>query len=325
MAKDLYAVLGVPRTADEDQIKKAFRKLAAKFHPDKSPGKDNEARFKEINRANEVLSDKQKRALYDEFGEEALQQGFDPERARFAKRYGTGGPRRGAPGPGGFGGFDVQEIFGGAGGGGDLGDLFGDMFHRRGGGGRPGAARRASKGQDVASEATIDFASAVKGTTLVLQRGGEEVQVRVPPGASEGSRVRIPGQGAPGFGGGPPGDLILTIHVTPHPLFRREGDDLYLDVPLSLAEAYRGAKVRIPTPDGDVLLVVPARTQTGQMTRLRGKGVARKGKEPGDLYVRFLVHVPTSDAPAVAQAVEALEAATKDDVSVERERDALRF
>ena len=324
MAKDLYAVLGVPRNADEDAIKKAFRKLAAKYHPDKNPGKENEARFKEINRANEVLSDKTKRALYDEFGEEALQQGFDAERARWAKRYGAGGPRRagGAGAPGGFGGFDVQEIFGG-GGGGDLGDLFGDVFARRGG--RPGGARRASKGQDVESEVTIDFASAVRGTTLALQRGAESVQVRVPPGAQEGSRVRIPGQGAPGFGGGPPGDLLLRIHVTPHPLFRREGDDLHLDVPLTLGEAYRGTRIRIPTPEGDVQLKVPARTQTGQVTRLRGKGVSRKGKEPGDLYVRYLVHVPTSEDEAVAKAIEAIEKATEADASVERERDALRF
>lgn len=321
MAKDLYAVLGVPRNADEDAIKKAFRKLAAKYHPDRNPGKENEARFKELNRAHEVLSDRTKRALYDEFGEQALQQGFDAERARWAKQYGAGGPRRGGGAPGGFGGFDVQEIFGG--GGGDLGDLFGDVFARRGG--RPGGGRRAMKGQDVESEVTIDFASAVRGTTLSLQRGAESVQVRVPPGASEGSRVRIPGQGAPGFGGGPPGDLLLTIHVTSHPLFRREGDDLHLDVPLTLAEAYRGTKIRIPTPDGDVQLKVPPRTQTGQVTRLRGKGVARKGKEPGDLYVRYLVHVPTSEDEAVAKAIEAIEQATGGDPSVERERDALKF
>ncbi len=110
----------------------------------------------------------------------------------------------------------------------------------------------------------------------------------MPPGAAEGSRIRITGQGSPGFAGGPPGDLLLTIHVEPHPFFKREGDDLYLDVPITLAEAYRGEKIRVPTPEGEVNLKVPARTQTGALTRLRGKGVGRKGKEPGDLYVRFL-------------------------------------
>jgi curved DNA-binding protein len=308
MAKDLYAVLGVARDADEDAIKKAFRKLAMKYHPDKNPGKANEQRFKDVNRAHEVLSDKDKRALYDEFGEESLSQGFDPDRARVIRQYG-GGPR-GAPGAG--PGFDVQEIFGGAGGGGggDFGDIFGDLFGR-GRGGR-GGARRPARGQDIASEVTIDFVSAVKGTTLELQRGEESVTVRIPAGAHHGGRVRIAGQGSPGAGGAPAGDLLLTIHVTPHPFFKREGDDLTLEVPVTIGEAYRGEKVRVPTPDGEVTLKVPPRTQSGQMTRLRGKGVARKGKDAGDLYVKFIVHVPTIDDPEVAKAVDVLAAKTED-------------
>ncbi|HVY48542.1 MAG TPA: DnaJ C-terminal domain-containing protein [Minicystis sp.] len=309
MAKDLYQVLGVPRDADEDAIKKAFRKLAMKYHPDKNPGKANEQRFKEVNQANEVLSDKKKRALYDEFGEESLSQGFDPERARLIREYGRGRAPGGRNGPG--PGFDVQEIFGGAGGGNavDFGDLIGDLFGRRGGGGgRPGVrgAPMRTRGQDVESEVTIDFVHAVKGTTLTLQRGTEQVTVRVPPGANEGSRLRIPGQGGEGLGGGPPGDLLVTVHVLPHPFFKREGDDLYLDLPVTLGEAYRGDKIRIPTPEGEVTLKVPPHTQTGALTRLRGKGIARKGKEPGDLYVRFLVHVPTTDEPEVQRAVEVL-------------------
>ena len=309
MARDLYQVLGVARDADEDVIKKAFRKLAMKYHPDKSPGKANEQRFKEVNQANEVLSDKKRRALYDEFGEDSLSQGFDPERARLIRQYGRGGGRvRGGGGGGMPDGFDVQEIFGGQGGQqGEFGDLIGDLFGRaragRGGGVR-GAPR--SRGQDVESEVTIDFASAVKGTTLSLQRGSEQVAVRVPPGANEGSRLRIPGQGGQGFNGGPPGDLLVTVHVLPHAFFRREGDDLHLDVPITLGEAYRGEKIRVPTPDGEVTLKVPPRTQTGSMTRLRGKGIARKNREAGDLYVRFLVHVPTGDEPEVAKAIEVL-------------------
>lgn len=301
MAKDLYAVLGVARDADDDAIKKAFRKLAMKYHPDKAPGKANEARFKEINQAHEVLADKEKRALYDEFGEDSLSQNFDAERARVIRQYGGRGPGRG--GPAGGAGFDPQDIFGG--GGGDFNDILGDLFARqRGGGGRVG--RQPMKGQDIESSVTIDFASAVKGTQLELLRGEEKVAVRIPAGADEGSRLRIPGQGSPGRGGGPNGDLVLVVHVTPHERFEREGDDLHLDVPVTLGEAYLGAKIKVPTPDGEVTLKVPPRTQSGKMTRLRGKGVARKGKEPGDLYVRFIVHIPTGDEPEVVAAMEAL-------------------
>jgi curved DNA-binding protein len=302
MAKDLYATLGVARDADEDTIKKAFRKLAMKYHPDKNPGKANEQRFKDVNQAHEVLSDPKKRALYDEFGEESMSQNFDAERARVIRQYGGG--RRGAGG-GAVGGVDVQDIFGGGGGSGDLGDIFGEIFNRSGRGGARGP-RGAARGQDVESSVTIDFGSAVKGTQLQLQRGDESVTVRVPPGAHEGGRLRIPGQGGQGFGGGPAGDLFLTIHVTPHPFFRREGDDLHVDVPVTLGEAYRGEKIRVPTPDGEVTLKVPKLTQSGNVTRLRGKGVARKGKEPGDLYVKFIVHVPTEDDPEVAKAVDLL-------------------
>ncbi|MFS8069971.1 MAG: DnaJ C-terminal domain-containing protein [Byssovorax sp.] len=305
MAKDLYAVLGVPKTADEEAIKKAFRKLAMKYHPDKNPGKANEARFKEVNQAQEVLSDPQKRALYDEFGEESLSQNFDADRARVIRQYGGGGGRGGRPGAG--GNVDIQDIFGGGGpaGGGDFGDILGDLFNRGGGGGRQ-RAPRPSRGQDIEAEVTIEFASAVKGATLELTLGSTTVPVRIPAGANEGSRLRLPGQGSPGAFGGPPGDLRITVHVNPHPLFKREDDDLHLDLPITIAEAYRGEKVKIPTPDGDVTLKVPPRTQSGNMTRLRGKGVARKGKEPGDLYVRFLVHVPTEDDPEVAKAIDLL-------------------
>lgn len=301
MAKDLYAVLGVARDADDDAIKKAFRKLAMKYHPDKAPGKANEARFKEVNQAHEVLADKEKRALYDEFGEDSLSQNFDAERARVIRQYGGRGPGRG--GPAGGAGFDPQDIFGG--GGGDFNDILGDLFARqRGGGGRVG--RQPMKGQDIESSVTIDFASAVKGTQLELLRGEEKVAVRIPAGADEGSRLRIPGQGSPGRGGGPNGDLVLVVHVTPHERFEREGDDLHLDVPVTLGEAYLGGKIKVPTPDGEVTLKVPPRTQSGKVTRLRGKGVARKGKEPGDLYVRFIVHIPTGDEPEVVAAMEAL-------------------
>ena len=307
MARDLYSILGVPKGADEDAIKKAYRKLAVKHHPDKNPAKASEAKFKEINQAYDVLGDKTKRGLYDEFGEASLSQGFDPERARAMRDFQSRGGGGGNPFGGGGGGgqpFEVnlEDLFGRGGGGGGMGgigDLFGGM------GGRAAARGRARKGQDIESPVTIDFAQAVRGAELHLQmEGGEPLTVRIPPGADEGNRLRVPGQGGPGH---PRGDLYLVIHVSPHPLFRREGDDLYVDVPLTPAEAYRGGKVRVPTPDGEVNLKVKEYTQSGQLSRLRGKGVTRKGKEPGDLYVKFLVYVPVVDDPEVAAAIDTLE------------------
>ncbi|MGH7272557.1 MAG: DnaJ C-terminal domain-containing protein [Polyangiaceae bacterium] len=286
MAEDFYAVLGVAKSAEADSIKKAYRKLAGQLHPDKNPGNTTaEARFKRVNQAYDALGDAKKRKLYDEFGEEGLREGFEPDRVRAYKSWASR-QQHGQPGPG--GGFDPQDPFGGGGGG--FADLFGDLL-----GGRGRRPRGPSKGPDLESEMTIDFASAVQGTTLELRPQGHAstpVTVRIPAGASEGSRVRIGGQGGPSSNGGPRGDLVLLVHVQPHPHFRREGDDLHLDLPVTIAEAYYGAKVRVPTVDGAVSLKVPPRAQSGQVVRLRGKGVAKKGRSPGDLYVHFLVQIP---------------------------------
>jgi curved DNA-binding protein len=295
MAKDLYAVMGVAKDADTETIKKTFRKLAQKLHPDRNPGdKASEARFKEVNHANEILSDPKKRALYDEFGEEGLREGFDPQQQRAYRSW----QQQGGRGAGG-GGVRIEDLFGGGGG---IGDVFGDLFNR----GKGRGARR-TRGVDVEGEATIDFASAIRGATVQLttRAGGEPIQVRIPPGAEDGARVRIAGQGEPApTAGGTAGDLMLTIHVKPHPRFRREGDDLHLELPITIAEAYLGAKVRVPTFEGPLTMKVPPRAQGGQTMRLRGKGVARKGREPGDLYVHFQIVVPTSDDPAVLHAIE---------------------
>ena len=306
MADDLYAVLGVPKTAEADTIKKAYRKLAGQLHPDKNPGnKAAETRFKEVNRAYDVLSDAKKRKLYDEFGDEGLREGFDPERMR-AYRDWASRQRRGGQPPGGASNhsqgapFDFDDSLGGASG---FGDLFGDLI------GRARRARGPMKGPDLESEVTIDFAASVRGATLELRpqgHAGAPVTVRIPPGATEGSRVRIGGQGGPSAAGGPHGDLVLTIHVTPHPHFQREGDDLHLDLPVTVAEAYHGAKVKVPTLDGSVSMKIPERTQSGNAVRLRGKGVARKGREAGDLYVHFLVQIPTDDSKEVAQLIDKL-------------------
>jgi curved DNA-binding protein len=313
MAEDLYAVLGVPKTAEADAIKKAYRKLAAQLHPDKNPGnKTAETRFKEVNRAYDVLSDAKKRKLYDEFGEEGLREGFDPERVRAYREWASRQQRAARDGAGQGGGgqqpFDLEDVIGGGGGGGfgaesGFSDLFGDLIGR----GRRG--RGPVRGPDLESEITIDFPSSVRGATLELRpqgNSGAPVTVRIPPGAADGSRVRIAGQGGPSSSGGPRGDLVLTIHVTAHPHFRREGDDLHLDLPVTVAEAYHGARVKVPTVDGSVTLKIPERTQSGNVVRLRGKGVAKRGRPPGDLYVHFMVQIPNDDNREVAQLVDRL-------------------
>ncbi|MFZ5895891.1 MAG: DnaJ C-terminal domain-containing protein [Myxococcota bacterium] len=307
MASDFYKDLGVSHDASADEIKKAYRKLAGQLHPDKNPGdKKAEAKFKAVNRAHQVLSDPEKRKLYDEFGEDGLREGFDPHAARAYGRAAAGARSRGGrPGE-----VRIEDFFNGAQGGGTgFSDLFGDLF----GGGR--GRRPQARGADLQSEVAVDFASALRGAELKLrlQDGGDEVTVRVPAGAGDGDKVRVPGQGAPGIGGGPPGDLLLTIRVRPHPHFERSGLDLYLDLPITVGEAYRGAKVRVPTPDGPVTLSVPKHSQSGQVARLKGKGVKR-GDQIGDLFVRFQIKLPTATSADVEEAVQTLEDAMTGDV-----------
>jgi curved DNA-binding protein len=315
MAEDLYAVLGVPKGAEADSIKKAYRKLAGQLHPDKNPGnKKAEDRFKQVNHAYDVLGDAKKRKLYDEFGEEGLREGFDPEKMRAYRQWATQQGRGGRGQPGvsySVGGqpVDLEDLFANSGQGG-IGDMFGDLL------GRARRNRGPVKGPDFESEITIDFSSALRGATLELRphgQAGEPVAVRIPAGADEGSRVRIAGQGGPSPTGGPPGDLVLTIHVTPHPHFRRDGDDLHLDLPVTVAEAYHGAKVKVPTVEGFVALKVPAGTQSGNVVRLRGKGVERKGRPTGDLFVHFLIRIPTGSGTEVKDLVDRLAKFQEDD------------
>jgi curved DNA-binding protein len=306
--EDLYATLGVPRDANADAIKKQYRKLALQFHPDKNQGnKEAEERFKRINHANDVLSDPKKRVLYDEFGEVGLREGFDAERARqYAKWHSQGGQ-----------GPDLNDLFGGEGPV-DFGSVFDRFFGgaRRGrgqspfGGSMPFGGFQGAvpiRGPDLEGEVTVEFQQAVRGGELSLNVNGEPVTVRIPPGAREGSRVRVPSRGGASPTGGPAGDLVLTIHVRAHGSFWLEGDDLHARLPITVGEAYSGAKIRVPTPDGDVNVSIPAHTQSGATLRVKGKGVpASKRRAASDLYVHIEVVLPVRDTDPVRSAVDVL-------------------
>jgi DnaJ-class molecular chaperone len=307
---DLYGVLGVPRDADAKAIKKAYRKLARQYHPDVNPGDAAaEERFKRISEANAVLSDQEKRRNYDEFGEVSLGGGFDADAARrareaFGARFGTGGRAEG------FSGFGGQSFdFG------NLEDLLGQRFGGRGG--RRGRARQL-RGEDIQASMELDFLEAARGgeKRLTITRPNpsgapitETVTVRIPPGVGDGGRIRLPQKGSPGLAGGPPGDLWATIRIRPHPVFRREGRSLYLEVPISIREAIRGAKIEIPTLDGRATLTVPPGTDSGRKLRLRGKGIADPGGgSPGDLYVTVQIRVPRDLSDEVQERVDELAA-----------------
>jgi curved DNA-binding protein len=305
--RDLYALLGVSKSASADEIKKAYRKLARELHPDRNPGdKKAEERFKDVSFAHDVLGDPKKRALYDEFGEVGLKEGFDAEAARqmraWQQQLGGMGGRRAAGGAGRspFPG-SLEDIFGGIGGAGgaavSLEDLLGGAF------GRKPRAAQPQRGPDIEAEITLPFADALRGAerelTYRMPGGGPPttVRARIPAGARDGDKVRLREQGGKGRNGGPDGDLLLTVRVEPHPFFRREGDDLLLELPVTVGEAMRGAKVRVPTLDGEVTLRVPPRTQGGAVLRLKGKGAPVRGKkgERGDLLARVSIRVPEGD------------------------------
>ena len=356
-AEDLYAVLGVERGSSQDEIKRAYRKLARTHHPDVNPGnKDAEDKFKTVSAAYDVLSNADKRKLYDEFGADGLRGGFDPGQARDYQRWSeeratTGQGQHGMP-------FDF-----------DLGDLFGA---RAGSTAKPGWGLT---GEDVAGRVELDFVTALRGTHVELRipvrascpscagsgaepgsvpevcpecagtgkkrishgpmnllstcprcggdgkvhkpcascRGAgtidsdQRVEVRIPAGADDGSDLRVRGKGAPGIGDGPAGDLLIHVVVKPHAHFTRDGLDLNVKLPVTLAEAYLGGSISVPTLDGSVQMKLPARAQSGQRLRLRGKGVVR-GTNTGDLYVELQVRVPDLADEATGAALTATDA-----------------
>jgi curved DNA-binding protein len=311
--RDPYETLGVARDANVEAIRKAYRKLARKNHPDLNPGdKAAEERFKDISRAWEVLEDPERRRNYDEFGEISLEAGFDAEKARqardaFGARFGTGG----RPGAEGFGGEEFEF--------GDLDDLLGRfMGGARGARGGAGGRTLRMRGPDVEATLELDFLDAMRGGEKRLTLGSETINVRIPPGVDTGGRLRIPGKGGPGIGGGPPGDLHVELRVRPHRLFSREGRNLTFDLPITVTEAVRGAKVEVPTLDGRATLTVPAGTDSGTRLRLRGKGVPDpRGGAPGDLFARIQIRVPKQLDDAARRSLEELERAEDRDLRKE--------
>jgi len=287
VAKDYYTALGVSRTATEDEIKKAFRKLARKFHPDLNPGdKAAEAKFKEINEAHEVLSDKDKRTKYDKYGENWQHaEAFEKAGAGYRQSGGGGMP---------FEGFDFQQgggqFTGGAYAREDVGDLFDQIL-------RGGGRRRAHRGQDIDYEVEITLEEAYHGTNRVLTMQGakpEKLEVKIPAGVTTGSRVRLAGKGGEGAGGGPRGDLYLVVKVLPHTRFERKDDDLFTPIDVPLTVAVLGGEVHVPTIKGTRLaLKIPPEAQNGRTIKLAGQGMPHLGKiGHGDLIAKINVILP---------------------------------
>lgn len=371
---DYYEALGVKRDATTEQIKKAYRKLARKHHPDVNPGnKDAEDTFKRISEAHEVLSDPEKKSMYDEFGGDGLRAGFDPQQARQFRDWQQSGRFAGGPGYSfNFGTDEGGARFSG------FEDVFGEIFSGRGSS-RTGPVR----GQDVESSLDVDFVTAISGgtTRVTMQRheqcsrcagtgrvlstgdsvcrtcngtgqtrvgkgpisfnqpcpdcrgvgrstevcpqcggagsipGSETIDVTIPVGVRDGSRIRLSGKGEPGRNGGPPGDLYIVTKVRSHSCFHREGDSLRLELPVTVSEAMNGAEVTVPTPTGPVELKIPRGTKSGQRLRLKGKGVPNlKTKVPGDLYVVVRIQVPSTDHSEALEAAKILDRFYETDV-----------
>jgi len=288
MAKDYYSVLGVDRKADAATIKKAYRKLAQKYHPDKNPDdKQAEEQFKQITEAYAVLSDTEKRQQYDQYGDSDFHQRFSQEDI--------------------FRNVNMNDIFGSFGGGGE--DIFSQLF----GGGRGYTQRQPAKGQDYSMQITIPFRLAVQGGERRIDYRGDnnqvqQIKVRIPAGIESGKKLRISGKGGTHSSGGAAGDLYLQVNIEPDPIFTREGKDLFVKAEVPYSGICLGTSIEVPTLDTPKRVKVPAGMQPGQKIRLRGYGVAAAGKKPaGDLYAVIEVAVPTSLTPQQKEALEKLQ------------------
>ena len=299
MAGDPYKELGVARGASQDEIKKAFRKLAKELHPDKNPGnKETDERFKRVTAAFDILGDKDKRAKFDR-GE------IDADGREQFRGFG-GGATGGGRGPGGFG----QNPFGPGGQRGgfeniDLDEIFGGMF---GGGARPSGARPgggfAPKGQDLRATLEISLEDSISGATRRIQfSDGRTLDVAIPKGAGDGQTIRLKGQGMPGRGSDN-GDALIELKLAPHPIFTRDGADLTMDQPVPLYDAVLGGKVPVRTPEGTVSMTIPAGSSSGRVLRLKGRGAFANGKR-GDLLAKLMIVLPDDDVALIKLAQKA--------------------
>lgn len=295
--KDYYKILGVSKTATQDEIKKAYRKLAVKYHPDKNKGnKEAEDKFKEVNEANEVLSDKEKRKKYDELGEnwKYYEQsgnagGFDW--SQYANQGNQGHTR-----------YSYEGEFGDAFGNSGFSDFFETLFGgSRGfsGGtqrGRKGARRASLKGEDLNAELSITLEDAYKGAEKLFDLNGQSIKLKIKPGISDGQVLKLTGKGNPGYSGGTAGDLLLKIHVLHDPLFERKGNDLYTDLRVNLYTAVLGGKASLRTFKGTTNVNIPRESQNGKVLRLQGMGMPVYGKsgQSGDLYAKIIIEIPTN-------------------------------
>ncbi|HLY78649.1 MAG TPA: J domain-containing protein [Caulobacteraceae bacterium] len=277
MAQDPYLELGVPRTASADELRRAFRKLAKQYHPDANPGnKEAEEKFKRVSAAFDLLGDEDKRKKFDAGeidadGRETFR-GFGGG----ASPFGQGGGFRG-------GGAQFEDV--------DLGDILGEMFGSRGGraGGFGGGFQQ--RGSDVRSKLEIDLEEAIAGAKRrIAFSDGRTLDITIPKGATDGQVLRLKGQGSPGRAGA--GDALIELSIRPHPVFRREGDNLVMDLPVSVPDAVLGGKVEAPTPEGAVTLTVPPGSNSGSMLRLKGRGMAGPTGRRGDLMARVVVTLP---------------------------------
>ena len=277
--KDPYETLGVAKTASADEIRKAYRKLAKKLHPDLNPGdKRAEDHFKEVSAANDLLSDPEKRRRYDAGEIDASGAEKAPPHARYYREY-AGGAGHPYESQSGFADFAESD------------DLIAELLRRS------AEQARRRPGADLHYELQVDFLDAVNGaTTTITLPGGGTLQVTIPPGVEDGQILRLRGKGAPSLGEGEPGDALVQIVVKPHRTFIREGDEIHVELPITLKEAALGGEVRAPTPTGSVMLKIPKRSNTGDVLRLRGKGV-KKRDGAGDELVKLKVMMPTEPEP----------------------------
>ena len=276
---DPYDTLGVSRDASQKDIQAAYRQRAKQYHPDLNPGnQEAEQKFKELSAAYDILSDAEKRGRYDRGEIDAT--GAERPQRRYYRDFADAGA-----GDGSYQNASAFSDFAGD-------DIFAEFFGRR--------ARRnfRMRGPDVRYSMDVDFLDAVNGATRqVTMPDGKTLEIRIPPGARDGQVLRLRGQGMPGEGGGEPGDALIELHVRPHPIFRREGDDIRFDLPISLTEAVLGGKVRVPTPAGPVVVKIPENSNSGKTLRLKGKGVARRNGTRGDAFATLKIMLPERTDP----------------------------